>query len=126
MSSNMVDYGFLRDQLTSTRKALFERIEQRRSEIAVEPGPDDEGARAVDRASRDFAASRLEREMATLAEVESSLRRIADGKYGVCSVCGEAISAARLEALPWARVCVSCAAGRERSSSRQGPQWQLD
>jgi DnaK suppressor protein len=118
MPSTKSDYRSLRDQLTSTRKALSERIEQRRAEIAVENVPDDEGARAVERASRDFAASRMELEMATLAEVESSLRRIAAGKYGVCSTCGGVISAARLEALPWTRICVACASGCEKSPSR--------
>ena len=43
---------------------------------------------------------------ATLDEVRRARRRIADGSYGTCEVCGEPIPAARLEARPWANRCV--------------------
>ncbi|GAA4413062.1 hypothetical protein GCM10023168_35510 [Fodinibacter luteus] len=41
-----------------------------------------------------------------LAEVDAALERVAAGTYGVCEVCGEQISEARLEARPTARTCV--------------------
>lgn len=41
-----------------------------------------------------------------LLEVDAALRRVADGTYGVCEVCGRAVPAARLEARPTARTCV--------------------
>ncbi|WP_372447485.1 TraR/DksA family transcriptional regulator [Phycicoccus mangrovi] len=41
-----------------------------------------------------------------LAELDAALRRVDDGTYGVCSVCGEPIPAGRLEARPTARTCV--------------------
>jgi RNA polymerase-binding transcription factor DksA len=84
-------------------------MQQRFSEIMVDCDPDDEGAQAVDRAFRDFAASNMEREAETLAEIESSLRRIDAGRYGVCEACGEMIADARLRAIPWTRICVECA-----------------
>ena len=43
---------------------------------------------------------------ATLDEVRRARRRIADGTYGTCEVCGEPIPEARLEARPWANRCV--------------------
>jgi DnaK suppressor protein len=106
-----------KDLLNSKKEELRTRIEQRRMEIMVDGDPDDEGARAVDLASRDFAAFNMEREMRTLAEIESSLRRIAEGEYGLCTGCGADIPPARLEALPWTRLCVECAGGaRPRSA----------
>ena len=42
----------------------------------------------------------------TLDEVELALRKLDDGSYGVCEVCGEPIGAARLSAIPWARLCI--------------------
>ena len=39
-------------------------------------------------------------------EVKDALKRIEDGKYGVCSVCGKAIEPARLEANPAAATCI--------------------
>jgi len=44
-----------------------------------------------------------------LAAVEAALGRVAEGTYGVCAVCGRVIAAERLEAIPWAATCVSCA-----------------
>ena len=37
-----------------------------------------------------------------------ALRRIDQGTYGACRDCGEPIAKARLEAIPWTRVCISC------------------
>jgi RNA polymerase-binding transcription factor len=108
----------IKDELTAKRDELSQRIEQRRNEIAVDAEPDDEGARAVDQASRDFAAFNLEREMQTLAEIQSSLRRLTNGNYGVCNSCGEEIPIVRLQALPWARLCLNCASGTRSGVSR--------
>ena len=44
-----------------------------------------------------------------LAAVDEALVRVADGTYGVCEVCGSRIAPERLEAIPWAATCVSCA-----------------
>jgi DnaK suppressor protein len=41
----------------------------------------------------------------TLEEVEDALRRIEDGSYGKCTVCGREIGPARLEAIPWTPYC---------------------
>ena len=45
-------------------------------------------------------------EARTLEQVEDALRRVADGTYGKCVVCGRAISAARLKAIPWTPYCL--------------------
>jgi DnaK suppressor protein len=43
-------------------------------------------------------------------EIERALAKSADGTYGTCDHCGEPIGDARLEALPWASLCVRCRA----------------
>ena len=43
-------------------------------------------------------------------EVDAAVARLDEGTYGMCERCGAAIGAARLEALPAARTCISCAA----------------
>jgi DnaK suppressor protein len=43
-----------------------------------------------------------------LQAIEEALRRIDEGSYGVCRDCGEMIADARLEAIPWTRVCITC------------------
>jgi RNA polymerase-binding protein DksA len=49
-----------------------------------------------------------------LAEIDAALKRIEDGTYGTCSNCGKQISEERLEALPWATLCIDCQRERER------------
>ena len=44
----------------------------------------------------------------TLRAIEEALGRIDRGTYGVCRDCGEPIAEARLRAIPWARVCITC------------------
>jgi DnaK suppressor protein len=43
-----------------------------------------------------------------LQAIEEALRRIERGVYGVCRDCGEPIAEARLRAIPWTRVCITC------------------
>lgn len=50
----------------------------------------------------------------TLADVDRALEKLRDGTYGICDSCGEPIGEERLEAIPWATLCISCA--RMRSS----------
>jgi DnaK suppressor protein len=47
-------------------------------------------------------------EKSLLRDVEEALERVEQGVYGVCQECDEAISAKRLQALPWAKFCVRC------------------
>lgn len=58
---------------------------------------------AVERLAQVAAHERLE---AMLREVRRAEAKLDDGTYGLCAVGGEPISAARLEALPWATTCV--------------------
>jgi RNA polymerase-binding transcription factor DksA len=56
-------------------------------------------------------AERLATELReTLDDVEAALLRLDDGSYGLCEVCGKPIGAARLEAMPAARLCIVDAA----------------
>jgi DnaK suppressor protein len=49
-----------------------------------------------------------------LQAIEEALWRMEKGTYGVCRDCGEPIAAARLNAIPWTRVCITC---KEKQSS---------
>jgi DnaK suppressor protein len=64
---------------------------------------------AVDRISVVAAHARLGDMLADVVRAEAKL---AEGTYGTCDRCGASVSAARLEALPWASLCVACAAVR--------------
>jgi RNA polymerase-binding transcription factor DksA len=56
-------------------------------------------------------AERLASELReALDEVGAALERLDAGTYGICEVCGKPIGAARLEAMPAARLCIDDAA----------------
>ncbi len=95
--------------LESQRNEMRHRIHRHRMDVVVEREPDDEAAEAYDNIAKDMLAVTLERERRTLLEIESALVRVKKGDYGRCDACGEGIPAARLDALPWTRLCVHCA-----------------
>ncbi len=43
-----------------------------------------------------------------LHDVDLALAKIAAGTYGTCERCGRPIGAERLEAIPWALLCIDC------------------
>jgi RNA polymerase-binding protein DksA len=49
-----------------------------------------------------------------LAAIDASLKRIDDGTYGMCTSCGREIAEQRLEAYPWASLCIDCKREAER------------
>ncbi len=112
------------------REALLE--ERKRVEAAIQnlhdenPGTLTEDAgeeTAYDNHLADTATETYDRELDytleensehVLAEIDASLKRIEEGTYGTCSNCGKQIAEERLEALPWATLCIDCARDRER------------
>jgi RNA polymerase-binding protein DksA len=48
-----------------------------------------------------------------LSEIDSALLRIDDGSYGNCTNCWREIAPERLEARPWATLCIDCQRSRE-------------
>jgi DnaK suppressor protein len=51
-----------------------------------------------------------------LRAIENALTRIRQERFGICEQCGQPISKARLEAVPWARQCRDC---KEQQGSRK-------
>jgi RNA polymerase-binding transcription factor DksA len=49
---------------------------------------------------------------ARIRMLEDALERLEQGSYGICRVCGQAISPERLEVLPEAATCIRCAEGK--------------
>jgi RNA polymerase-binding transcription factor DksA len=54
-----------------------------------------------------------------LREIDDALRKIYGGEYGICEMCEKPIARARLEAVPYARLCKSCKEAEERASRGQ-------
>jgi DnaK suppressor protein len=53
-----------------------------------------------------------------LAQVDAAIQRVDNGTYGVCMRCGKPIAPRRLEALPYATLCIECESIVEREAQR--------
>jgi RNA polymerase-binding protein DksA len=72
----------------------------------------------VDSASDDIDRRMIEaigvQDMKRLRLIDSALTRIKQGKYGLCVRCGKRILQTRLEAIPYALMCIQCQSTEER------------
>jgi DnaK suppressor protein len=66
-------------------------------------------------AQRELTTRGLERGSKVLRNVRAALGRIADGTYGTCLQCEEEISQKRLNAVPWATLCIACQEWADRN-----------
>jgi len=80
---------------------------------------DEEGSQDIaDKASNSytkeflFSLSNTERDM--LAQVDEAIVRIDDRRFGTCAVCEDELDKKRLEAVPWAKRCISCQEKQEQ------------
>ncbi len=83
--------------------------------VEAATSPDDEGELPSGTNLADQATDLLEREIdwsleenaeQVLADIDAALARIDAGTYGICVRCGKPIDAERLEARPWATLCL--------------------
>ncbi|MGQ0824784.1 MAG: TraR/DksA family transcriptional regulator [Actinomycetota bacterium] len=99
-----------RAQLAAER----ERVRGQLLELGVErvnfdEGFADSGQVTAERGEVEALAGSLRE---TLNDIDAALAKFDDGAYGVCEECGSVISEARLEAMPFARLCITCASRR--------------
>lgn len=89
----------LSSDLAKTRNAEEETTEESTQDIAD---------KAVSSYTREFLYSLSDADRNTLLQIDQSLERIEVGTYGQCRNCGSTISEKRLNAVPWAQLCVEC------------------
>jgi serine protease Do len=78
---------------------------------------------ALDTAQDEISSQLAEVESRELASIENALEQMRNGSYGVCEGCEEAIPLARLQALPYAVLCIECQREAEkRGEFNRGPQ----
>jgi len=85
--------------------------------------PSDEGDLSQQHHEEWIFLNRNTIDMKLLREIADALQRIEQGTYGVCLECEEPISVKRLDAVPWARYCVTC---QEEIAARVASGQQVD
>lgn len=109
----------MRQKLLDQRKALFRDVAQLEDELLwLETDVESESVERGQTETSIRILSRLDdRQKVELEEIHKALTKIATGTYGSCDVCGQAIPWSRLEALPAAVTCLTCAQAREQMPS---------
>ena len=97
--------ALLAEQVTLTKELAELQSTIKEEGVGYSTHPADEGTNAFDQA-RDLAVQ-VNAEQ-TLKLVADALARFDNGTYGLCVDCGHEIDAARLEAIPYAPLCLSC------------------
>ena len=109
-----------RDELRTNITGLTEAHPVPTDPIEANEGPNDFEDLAVDFLEMQKEQSLLVNEQALLTEVQRALKRIDDGRYGICIACGSPIPEKRLEAIPWAARDIKCEQALEqRNLSRE-------
>jgi DnaK suppressor protein len=94
--------------------------------IEISEGPQDFEDTAVDFLEMQQEQSVSVNEQALLSEVRAALRRIDEGTYGRCVVCGQPIPEKRLEAIPWAARCLKDEAQLEQRNLSEEQTYDTD
>ncbi|HEY7706387.1 MAG TPA: TraR/DksA C4-type zinc finger protein [Gaiellaceae bacterium] len=69
---------------------------------------------ATETVEREIGNTLEEHDERLLVAIDEALKRIDDGTYGKCVNCGSPIPEERLEAMPWATLCIDCKRKEER------------
>jgi len=75
---------------------------------------------ALDSVQDEISSQLAEVESRELAQIENALARMREGHYGTCESCDGAIPTARLNALPYATMCIKCQREAENESGSGG------
>lgn len=106
---NTKDFGRYKKLLLAKQEELSVTRDEAASLV---PSASDSGGDLMDSASADAEAelqiSLRRTDGRLLKAIEDALARIRAGTFGVCETCRSTISTARLEAVPWTRLCREC------------------
>jgi len=108
----------LRTRRANLCKTLADEVKNLRDLNPVDATGD--SADAAFEADSDVVSSQLaQMDSRELSRIERALARLKQGKYGVCESCERKITLTRLNALPYATLCINCERQMEKS-----PGWQ--
>ena len=120
-----VDTEHFRELLLEKRQAVVEALDYLHKENprSLEEETGELVSGSADQHMADTATETVDREIdytleetdgRLLAAIDAALGRIENGTYGICVNCGAQIAPERLEAMPWATLCIDCKRKEER------------
>jgi DnaK suppressor protein len=105
-----------RDKLLDRREGLVGQVQEaelysRERDSEATQDPADMAANAY---TKELLVSMSDNDRKMLNLIDEALERIEAGEYGKCAHCGNPLPEKRLEAVPWARLCLPCQDRQER------------
>ena len=114
MDKKRLDY--YKKKLQAKREELVKNIA--RTEEEGRTADDDPTVDLADKAAnsytKEFLFGQTNHDRATLQLIEEALERIKEDSFGMCVHCQKEVQQRRLEAVPWARHCISCQEKQEQ------------
>ncbi|MEI6564004.1 MAG: TraR/DksA C4-type zinc finger protein [bacterium] len=110
----------LKDAMIKMRDRLTGQISAQ-SDDSLKYVDDTSSEDRTDDFDKEFALNMVSSEHDSLFEIDNALRRIAEHNYGFCDGCNCAIEKPRLQALPFARMCIRCQSEQEKGRTRFRP-----
>ena len=114
------DLEYFKNLILEKRKEIFDELNEGELKESIKDGPAersyafhlaDVGSDSNER-EKSFMVASIEGDI--LTELDEALERIKDGTYGMCVICDEPIHPHRLEAIPYAKLCLKCKANEEK------------
>jgi RNA polymerase-binding protein DksA len=118
-----VDTDLFKARLLEERQRVVDAIDNIHAENPGSLGEETEELTFQDNHPGDVATATFDREMAStlednsthvLSEIDAALERIEAGTFGTCQACGGPVGDERLDALPWATLCIEDKRKQER------------
>ena len=104
----MLDVRKVKKQLEERLQFLSAKVEEIEGDLREPANPD--FAEQATEAEADEVLEGLESAgLLEISQINAALARIEEGTYGECATCGEPVGEKRLEAIPHAAQCISCA-----------------
>ncbi|MFH1367813.1 MAG: TraR/DksA family transcriptional regulator [Elusimicrobiota bacterium] len=94
--------------LLEKREDLLKVVKSKKENDLIEVEIGDEIDTASATSEKELLFEQTDNEKIILDAIESALRRIEIGKFGMCESCGLDIKEGRLKAIPWVRYCIEC------------------
>ncbi|HOJ98462.1 MAG TPA: TraR/DksA family transcriptional regulator [Termitinemataceae bacterium] len=107
----------MRESLINLKKEIISTLvagNEDFKEIVEGMDPKDFADIASDDIDRKMIETLGTQDIKRLKAIDNALSRIQQGKYGLCIKCGKKIPQDRLEAIPYALMCIECKSSEER------------
>ena len=115
-------YAALKDMLEERRGEIMDKLRSIREAVpATTPDVRDAEEQSVNDFVQDIDFALMQMKAQSLQRIDEALARLEEGTYGTCAECGAEITEARLRALPFASLCISC---QEQVEEREEPRAQ--